>query len=248
MPNDDIIVPGYNHRLRGSDDLSKAIPQAGNSFPLQRPKPKPLTENEKALKELEAMNANCGFIYTFPMPESGPSAKQRERLERHKQEILDDVSQKHERMRRQFEEKQRRRYGGEATKSCRELAEQRRSVDAFGGSLSEILEPPSEARERKKKDKGPQRVHRPQGRRDTDPDACARAAPSGPKRAAAAASRGDAPSSHGRPVQRLSPSAMKVCLLVCHSPGIKFTEPLETAFQPAIVGIWRPGCGPRNSN
>ena len=62
MPNDDIIVPGYNHRLRGSDDLSKAIPQAGNSFPLQRPKPKPLTENEKALKELEAMSANCGFI------------------------------------------------------------------------------------------------------------------------------------------------------------------------------------------
>eukprot|EP01065_Artemidia_motanka_P013013 TRINITY_DN17177_c0_g1_i1.p1 TRINITY_DN17177_c0_g1~~TRINITY_DN17177_c0_g1_i1.p1 ORF type:complete len:469 (+),score=99.99 TRINITY_DN17177_c0_g1_i1:52-1407(+) len=55
-----------------SVDWANAVPTAGSSFPFQVPRTAPLTPDEVALQQLQAMNAQAGFIYTFPMPEDLP--------------------------------------------------------------------------------------------------------------------------------------------------------------------------------
>uniref|UniRef100_A0A7S1IYE8 RING-type domain-containing protein n=1 Tax=Eutreptiella gymnastica TaxID=73025 RepID=A0A7S1IYE8_9EUGL len=195
--DDDIIIPGYGHRLRAGDDLSRAIPIAGNAFPLHKPKPRPMTEDERALRELEAMNARVGFIKTYPIPEHmGPSSSQSARLERHRQVTQSDIKQRREAALQQSLWRRQQATGVRNSQtgftSCRELQEARRSLNDFGGSLAEVLESPSAVRERKRQNQqlntgqrstlrqgystGPDCTHRPTSQRAPTPERTHRSA------------------------------------------------------------------------
>ncbi|KAJ9455151.1 E3 ubiquitin-protein ligase RING1-like [Diplonema papillatum] len=66
---------GYDFdNMEDGVDWSRAVPTvSGRTFldPKLPPKP-PLTEHERAIEELRAMNMNTGFIMTFPLPEDTP--------------------------------------------------------------------------------------------------------------------------------------------------------------------------------
>ena len=74
------MIPGYKNWefLDDGRDWSSAVPPpSGRAFPLQNPLPPPLTEDQKALRELQEMNKRSTFILSYPLPEDHPSMRQR---------------------------------------------------------------------------------------------------------------------------------------------------------------------------